>query len=116
MVDALAAPALPFADTADFDDARRGLLDRLEPCIVRAADGRVVWDNASYAFLDGDAPATVNPSLWRQSQLVAMDGLFEVVPGIYQVRGMDLSNVSFIEGETGVVVIDPLISTETASA
>ena len=75
-----------------------------------------MWDNASYAFLDGPAPDTVHPSLWRQSQLTATDGLFEVVPGIYQVRGMDLSNVSFIEGDTGVLVIDPLISVETAAA
>ncbi len=116
MADTTAGPALPFDDTADFDDARRGLIGRLEPCIVHAADGRVVWDNTSYAFLDGPAPESVNPSLWRQSQLVATDGLFEVVPGIYQARGMDLSNISFIEGETGVLVIDPLISVETARA
>ena len=108
--------ALPFDDTTDFDDARRGFLGRLDPCIIRAADGRVVWDNDSYRFLEGDAPDTVNPSLWRQSQLVAMDGLFEVVPGIYQVRGFDLSNITFVEGTAGVLVIDPLISTETAAA
>lgn len=107
---------LPFADTTDFDDARRGLLGRLDPCVIRAADGRVVWDNASYGFLEGVGPDTVNPSLWRQSRLVAMDGLFEVVPGVYQVRGFDLSNISFVEGATGVIVIDPLISTETAAA
>ena len=107
---------LPFDDTADFDDARRGLIGRLEPCVVKADDGRVVWDNSSYAFLDGPAPDTVDPSLWRQSQLAAMDGLFEVVPGVYQVRGMDLSNVSFVEGDSGVLVIDPLISIETARA
>lgn len=108
--------SLPFDDTTDFDDARRGLLGRLEPCIVKAEDGRVVWDNSSYSFLEGPAPRTANSSLWRQSQLVAIDGLFEVVPGVYQVRGMDLSNISFIEGDTGVLVIDPLISTETAAA
>jgi alkyl sulfatase BDS1-like metallo-beta-lactamase superfamily hydrolase len=107
---------LPFDDANDFEDARRGLLGRLDPCIIRAADGRVVWDNDSYRFLEGDAPDTVNPSLWRQSILVAMDGLFEVVPGIYQVRGFDLSNITFVEGKTGVLVIDPLISTETAAA
>jgi alkyl sulfatase BDS1-like metallo-beta-lactamase superfamily hydrolase len=107
---------LPFDDTQDFEDARRGLIGRLEPCVVRAADGRVVWDGDSYAFLQGDAPASVNPSLWRQSQLNAMDGLYEVVPGIYQVRGLDLSNVTFVEGDTGVLVIDPLISVETAAA
>ena len=109
-------PTLDFDDTTDFDDARRNLIGRLEPCIVKADDGRVVWDNTTYAFLDGPAPETANPSLWRQSQLAAMDGLFEVVSGIYQVRGMDLSNVSFIEGDTGVLVIDPLISSETARA
>jgi len=108
--------SLPFDDTTDFEDARRGLIGRLDPCVVRAADGRVVWDNESYGFLDGTAPDTVNPSLWRQSRLAAMDGLFEVVPGIYQVRGLDLSNVTFVEGATGVLVIDPLISTETAAA
>jgi len=107
---------LPFADTTDFDDARRGLIGRLDPCVVKADDGRVVWDNSSYAFLDGPAPETANPSLWRQSQLVAIDGLFEVVPGVYQVRGMDLSNISFIETDSGVLVIDPLISVETARA
>ena len=107
---------LPFTDTRDLDDVARGLLGRREPNTVTADDGRVVWDNDSYAFLQGDAPDTVNPSLWRQSQLVATDGLFEVVTGIYQVRGMDLSNITFVEGENGVIVIDPLISTETAAA
>ena len=106
----------PFADTTDFEDATRGLIGTLEPCVITAADGRVVWDNDSYAFLDGEAPDTVNPSLWRQSQLVAMQGLYEVVEGIYQVRGLDLSNITFVESETGVIVIDPLISTETAAA
>ena len=108
---------LPFDDDQDLEDAQRGFVGRLDPCIIRAADGRVVWDNESYrAFLYGPAPATVNPSLWRQSMLSAIDGLFEVVPGIDQVRGFDLSNVTFVEGETGVLVIDPLISTETAAA
>src|SRR5262245_19130030 len=106
---------LPFHDTQDFEDARRGLIAALDGA-VSAGDGRVVWDNSSYDFLEGECPDTVNPSLWRQSQLVATGGLFEVVPGIYQVRGMDLSNISFVEGDTGVVVIDPLISVETAAA
>jgi alkyl sulfatase BDS1-like metallo-beta-lactamase superfamily hydrolase len=109
--------SLPFDDSADFEDAQRGFIGRLEPCLVTAADGRVVWDNESYrAFLEGPAPDSVNPSLWRQSILNAIDGLFEVVPGIYQVRGLDLSNVTFVEGQSGVLVIDPLISVETASA
>ena len=110
------AAALPLSDAADFADADRGFLGSLKPGVVRAADGRVVWDNDSYAFLTGEAPTSVNPSLWRQSQLVAKQGLFEVVEGIYQVRGLDLSNMTFVEGDTGVIVIDPLISTETAAA
>ena len=109
--------SLPFDDNADFEDAQRGFVGRLDPCIVKAADGRVVWDNESYrSFLEGPAPDSVNPSLWRQSILNAIDGLFEVVPGIYQVRGLDLSNVTFVEGQSGVLVIDPLISVETAAA
>ena len=107
---------LPFDDTADFDDADRGFIAALTPCVVKAADGRVVWDNDAYSFLAGDAPTSVHPSLWRQSQLAAKQGLYEVVEGIYQVRGLDLSNISFIEGDTGIIVIDPLVSTETAAA
>lgn len=108
--------SFPYDDTRDFDDVARGLIARPEPLIIRDADGEVVWDAESYAFLTGDAPDTVHPSLWRQSKLVATAGLFEVVDGIYQVRGFDLSNITFIEGDTGVIVIDPLISTETAAA
>ncbi len=108
--------ALPFGDTGDFADADRGFLGALQPGVVTAADGRVVWDNDSYGFLDGPAPPSVHPSLWRQSQLCAKQGLYEVVEGIYQVRGLDLSNITFIEGDSGVIVIDPLISTETAAA
>ncbi|WP_228785239.1 alkyl/aryl-sulfatase [Nocardia cyriacigeorgica] len=108
--------SLPFADTQDFDDAKRGLIARRSPNAVTAEDGTVLWDNDTYSFLDGPAPETVNPSLWRQSQLAAVDGLFEVVPGIYQVRGMDLSNTSFIEGDDGVVVVDTLLSAETGRA
>ncbi|WP_238986097.1 alkyl/aryl-sulfatase [Kocuria sp. SM24M-10] len=108
--------SLPWHDDQDVADAARGFLGAVAPGVVRDAEGRVVWDNDSYAFLGGDAPPTVNPSLWRQSRLNAMQGLFEVVPGLYQVRGLDLSNVSFIEGTRGVVVLDPLISAETAAA
>jgi alkyl sulfatase BDS1-like metallo-beta-lactamase superfamily hydrolase len=108
--------SLPFDDTADFADADRGFIGALTPCVVKAADGRVVWDNDAYAFLAGEAPPSVHPSLWRQCRLTAKQGLYEVVPGIYQVRGLDLSNISFIEGDTGLIVIDPLVSTETAAA
>ena len=108
--------SLPFDDTRDVEDAERGFLVALEPCVITAADGRVVWDNDVYDFLGGEAPPSVHPSLWRQSALVAKQGLYEVVEGIYQVRGLDLSNVTFIEGDTGVIVIDPLVCTETAAA
>jgi alkyl sulfatase BDS1-like metallo-beta-lactamase superfamily hydrolase len=107
---------LPFADRTDFEDAERGFIDALEPCVVRAADGRVVWDLEAYSYLDGDCPASVHPSLWRQAQLCVKHGLFEVTAGIYQVRGLDLSNMTIVEGDTGVIVIDPLISAETAAA
>ncbi|KQR17238.1 alkyl/aryl-sulfatase [Cellulomonas sp. Leaf334] len=108
--------SLPFSDTTDFDDATRGLLATRTPNAITDASGTVVWDNDTYDFLNGDAPDTVNPSLWRQSRLNAIQGLFEVVPGIYQVRGFDLSNVTFIEGDTGVLVLDPLVTEETAAA
>ncbi|WP_131809876.1 MBL fold metallo-hydrolase, partial [Mycolicibacterium fortuitum] len=108
--------SLPFEDIRDFEDADRGFIAALEPCVVKSADGTVVWDNDAYSFLDGDAPTSVHPSLWRQSQLCAKQGLYEVVPGIYQVRGLDISNISFIEGDSGVIVIDPLLSTEVAAA
>ncbi|MCU7727640.1 MBL fold metallo-hydrolase [Actinoplanes sp. KI2] len=111
-----ALKSLPFHDEQDFADARRGLLGTLDDPRIRDDAGRVVWDPGAYAFLSGPAPVTVHPSLWRQSTLTAMHGLFEVVPGIYQARGLDLSNVTFVEGDRGVLVIDPLISAETAAA
>jgi len=108
---------LPTHDRQDFDDARRGFVGRSSVRQIRAADGRVVWDLDAYDFMrDTDAPDTANPSLWRQGQLLIEDGLFEVVPGIYQLRGFDLSVMSIVEGDTGVIVIDPLISEETAAA
>lgn len=110
------AERLPFDDRRDVEAAERGFIAALEPVEVRHADGRVVWDANEFAFIAGDAPDTVNPSLWRQSTLVSKQGLYEVVEGIYQVRGLDLSNVTFVEGDTGVIVTDPLISKETAAA
>lgn len=107
---------LPFDDDQDFADARRGFIAALRPGTVRGADGAVVWDSDTFAFLDDDCPPTVHPSLWRQSKLCAMQGLYEVTDGIYQIRGLDLSNMTLVEGDTGVIVIDPLISAETAAA
>lgn len=115
-IDAMAT-TLPMQDRQDFEDARRGFVGRSTDRQVRAADGRVVWDLDAYDFMrDTDAPDTVNPSLWRQGQLLIEDGLFEVTAGIYQLRGFDLSIMSVVEGETGVIVIDPLLSAETAAA
>ncbi|MFF0434799.1 alkyl/aryl-sulfatase [Streptomyces sp. NPDC004327] len=105
-----------FEDTTDSDDADRGFLGALVPGVVTAADGRVVWDNDAYAFLKAECPDTAHPSLWRQSELCVRQGLYEVTEGIYQVRGLDISNMTVVEGERGIVVIDPLISTETAAA
>jgi alkyl sulfatase BDS1-like metallo-beta-lactamase superfamily hydrolase len=107
---------LPFADRADFEDAKRGWIGSLSDPVIRATDGRVVWDAGAYAFLDGECPDTVNPSLWRQGQLNAIHGLFAVADGIYQVRGLDLSVMTLVEGDKGVLVIDPLISAECAKA
>jgi alkyl sulfatase BDS1-like metallo-beta-lactamase superfamily hydrolase len=110
-------PTADLSDRQDFDDADRGFLGALEPCVISAADGREIWNNDAYAaFLTGACPDTVNPSLWRQSQLTAKQGLYEVTDGIYQVRGLDLSNMTLIESDNGVIVIDPLISAECAAA
>ena len=107
---------LPFHDRSDFDDADRGFVGALDPCVITDATGRVVWDNDAYSFLADECPDTAHPSLWRQGQLVSRQGLFQVCEGIYQVRGLDLSNMTVVEGESGVIVIDPLISRETAAA
>ena len=107
---------LDFHDTVDFDNAARGFIAALEPPVVTAADGSVVWDTGAYRFLDEDCPATADPSLWRQSRLCNKQGLFEVTDGIYQVRNLDLSNMTIIEGRDGVLIIDPLLSVETAAA
>src|SRR5690242_16923617 len=109
--------ALPFADTADFDDAARGFLGTIEHAQIMSASGRVVWSLEPYAFLsEAEAPPTVNPSLWRQSRLNMQHGLFEVVPGVYQVRGFDIANMTLIEGDKGVIVLDTLTSIEGARA
>src|SRR5450759_325860 len=109
--------ALPFADTADFDDAARGFLGTLDHARIANPQGRVVWSLEPYGFLsDEKAPATVNPSLWRQSRLNMNHDLFEVVPGVYQVRGLDIANMTLIEADTGVIVVDTLTSIEGARA
>ncbi|RAK85505.1 beta-lactamase domain protein [Aspergillus costaricaensis CBS 115574] len=109
--------SLPFDDTQDFVNAKRGWRGSLgDPNQVIDAQGNVVWNNDAYDFLKDDAPYSANPSLWRQSQLTRMNGLYHVAGPIYQVRGLDLSNTTIIEGDEGIIVIDPLTSQETGAA
>ena len=101
----------------DFEDARRGFVATLPDVTIRSADGRVVWSLKDYEFEKTDeAPSTVNPSLWRVARLNLNNGLFKVTDRVYQIRGFDLSNMDIIEGDTGLIIIDPLISAEVARA
>ncbi|MEI7592227.1 MAG: alkyl sulfatase dimerization domain-containing protein [Actinomycetes bacterium] len=111
-----AAAKFDFAETADFDRAKQGMISQIEPPVITGAAGNIVWDLSRFDFIVGDAPPSVHPSLWRQAQLNNVHGLFEVVPGIYQVRGYDISNISFIRSDSGWIVIDPLTVAETAKA
>ncbi|WP_339544491.1 alkyl/aryl-sulfatase [Pseudomonas sp. RA_35y_Pfl2_P32] len=107
---------LPFSDRTDYESVNRGLIAPFKGQ-VKSAEGKVIWDMQAYAFLDKDqAPDTVNPSLWRLAQLSAHAGLFEVSDKIYQVRGLDLANMTIIEGDDGLIIIDPLTMAETAKA
>ena len=107
---------LPFADKTDFANAHKGFIAPLPPELIKGKQGNVVWNPQQYAFIkEGEkAPDTVNPSLWRQSQLINIGGLFEVTDGVYQIRNLDLSNMTIMEGKEGITVIDPLVSAETA--
>ncbi|MEO3989633.1 alkyl/aryl-sulfatase [Pseudocitrobacter cyperus] len=107
---------LPFSDTTDFTNAHKGFIDALPPALIKGEKGNTVWNPQQYAFIkEGEkAPDTVNPSLWRQAQLINIGGLFEVTDGVYQIRNLDLSNMTIIEGKKGITVIDPLVSEETA--
>jgi alkyl sulfatase BDS1-like metallo-beta-lactamase superfamily hydrolase len=95
---------LPFSDRQDFEDARRGF-------VATTPDSA---DPRRYDFLEGEAPPTVNPSLWRLAQLNAINGLFKVVDGVYQVRGFSLGNMTIVEGQTGLIIIDPLSTVGSA--
>ena len=109
---------LPMADKQSFDDARRGMIEGVgDQVIMSVAQGRPSWSLKGYEFLaKEDAPDTVNPALWRHARVNMITGLFKVVDGIYQLRGFDISNMTVIEGQTGLIVIDPLITTEVAKA
>ncbi|MBJ9321678.1 alkyl/aryl-sulfatase [Citrobacter portucalensis] len=107
---------LPFTDKTDFMNAHKGFIAPLPNELIKGKQGNVVWDPQQYAFIkEGEkAPDTVNPSLWRQSQLINIGGLFQVTDGVYQIRNLDLSNMTIMEGKEGITVIDPLVSAETA--
>ncbi|WP_442781066.1 alkyl/aryl-sulfatase [Citrobacter sp. RHBSTW-00671] len=107
---------LPFTDKTDFSNAHKGFIAPLPHELIKGKQGNIVWNPQQYAFIkEGDkAPDTVNPSLWRQSQLINIGGLFEVTDGVYQIRNLDLSNMTIMEGKEGITVIDPLVSAETA--
>ena len=97
---------LDFADTTELENANRGFLAAPDTLDLRDEEGRAVWTQDAYAFLDKDAPDTANPSLWRNAQLNHIYGLFEVTDGIYQVRGYDIANITFVRSEHGWIVMD----------
>src|SRR6266516_4389165 len=108
---------LPFSDRQDFEDARRGFLAALPDGPIAGPGATPIWDMKRYGFLDRDeAPTTVNPSLWRQAQLNAIHGLFKVGERVYQIRGLDIANMTIIEGEEGIIVLDTLLTAEAARA
>ncbi|WP_428848329.1 alkyl/aryl-sulfatase [Shewanella olleyana] len=111
--------SLPFSDKQDFENAKRGFIASPDVLTITNKEGTPVWDleeYKKYISLDKPAPDTVNPSLWRNAQLNMLNGLFKVNDNIFQVRGYDLSNITFVKGDTGWIVFDPLISPETAKS
>ncbi|MFH2132194.1 MAG: alkyl sulfatase dimerization domain-containing protein [bacterium] len=106
---------LSLDDQHDFENARKGLIARDEDLIVKNAAGEFIWNQPAYAFMTGEAPASVNPSLWRQGKLNNIHGLFKVTKGLFQLRGHDLANMTIIQGEKGWIIVDPLTAEETAT-
>jgi len=107
---------LPFDDLSDFKNAKRGFIATRQDRIIKANNGRTAMDIQEYDFMQTDAPASANPSLWRQGQLNSLHGLFKVTEGIYQVRGFDLANMSLIATDSGWIIVDPLTTVEAANA
>jgi len=108
-------PQVQQFDPIDFEQAQRGFIARDPALQVKDQEGNIIFDQTAYQFIQGEAPASVNPSLWRQEKLNNMHGLFKVTDGIYQLRGHDLANMTLIEGDSGWIVVDPLSSKETAA-
>ena len=107
---------LDFEDERELENAQRGLIAAPDSLVIKTDTGKVAWSQDAYAFLDEEAPDSANPSLWRNTQLNHVYGLFEVMDGIYQVRGYDMSNITFIKGNTGWIIYDPLMTVECAQA
>ncbi|WP_245961433.1 alkyl/aryl-sulfatase [Thalassotalea euphylliae] len=108
--------SLPFDDVTDFQQAERGLIARDPQLMIKSDSGEVLWQTSDYDFVHGEAPDSVNPSLWRQAKLNGMHGLYKVTEGIYQIRGYDIANMSLIQGHTGWIIVDPLTAFESAQA
>jgi len=107
---------LPLADQSDFKQADRGLVAKAESLTILSADGQPAWNQDAYRFIEGDAPASVNPSLWRQAKLNGKHGLYKVADGIHQLRGFDLANLTLIDSDNGWIIVDPLTTADTARA
>ncbi|MDH4282966.1 MAG: MBL fold metallo-hydrolase [Myxococcales bacterium] len=114
-LNAAVSESLPLSDPQDFEDAKRGLVASDPGLSISNAEGKQLWNMPAYAFLEGDAPVSANPSLWRQARLNNIHGLFEVTKGVYQIRGYDLANMSLIEGKTGWIIVDPLTAKESGA-
>lgn len=113
---AAARAALPVDDGRDLAFARQGFIATLKDPIIRDGEGKPVWNLDAYGWLKGDAPNTVNPSLWRHMSVLRQHGLFKLGEGLWQVRGFDVSNMTVIAGKTGWILVDPLVSTPVAAA
>ena len=111
------AARLDFSDDSCFDEAQRGFVASIPDARITTPDGRVLWDLSAFAFLESmESPDSVHPSLWRQARLNRIHGLFKVCDRMYQVRGFDIANITIIEGDTGLILIDPLTVCEAAAA
>ena len=110
------AANLPGEDGRDAQFAQRGFVATRSDPLIKNTAGKPVWNTAAYQWMTGPAPATVNPSLWREMTLLRASGLYKVADGVWQVRGFDVSNMTVIQGRTGWIVIDPLTNRETAAA
>ncbi|MGN1037370.1 MAG: MBL fold metallo-hydrolase, partial [Ruminococcus sp.] len=107
---------LDFDDKEEYENASKGLIASPDKLEIHDENGKLVWSQSAYSFIENDSPDTANPSLWKNTQLNHIYGLFEVADGIYQVRGYDMTNITFIKGDTGWIVFDPLMTSECAEA